>query len=283
MELTKFNEKLNKVEGNIYTVEEVVTPIDGVYEADLAHDNIDPNTLNIHTGSKLTGDKINTYTISTPSLTPWRTHIKIFSTEPTIYISYETTGDIVEADDINNVQNAINLTQEELNKKADKGHTHAISEIEDMPTNLSQFNNDAGYITATDIDLSQNHIHSNKTVLDKITQNDITNWNNKLQTKRVTTVTDFNILKETCVYYIKVSNCPNNPSSKWGTLFVSNEGNLYQIFIPDTSGAFYKRNWSSSSSAWGSWVDLRATDSLGNQINTTYVKKAMTWNELEGV
>lgn len=292
MDIIKFSEKLNKVDGNVYTIEEVVTPIDGIYEADLEHDNINTNTLNIYTGSKLTGDKINTYTISTPSLTPWRTHIKIFSDISQLYISYETIGDTVEADDINNVQNAINLTQEELNnetsraeqaetllqqnidnetdrakkaesyevtraqnaestlqnnidaevqratnkeaeidtaladrytkqetftrdevlqkiqdvigtapealdtlqeiakalnddsdfagtmttelsKKADKGHTHTKSEIEDMPTKVSQFTNDAGYITASDIDTSQNHTHSNKTALDKITQNNI--------------------------------------------------------------------------------------------------------------
>ena len=115
MDITKFNEKFNKLDGNVYTFEEIIKPVNGVYEADLEHDNINSNTINIYTGSKLTGDKINTYTISTPSLTPWRTHIKIYSTEPTLYITYETVGDTVEADDINNVQDAINDTQNALN------------------------------------------------------------------------------------------------------------------------------------------------------------------------
>ena len=401
MNITKFNEKLNKLEGNTYTIEEVVTPVNGVYEADLRHDNVEPNTINIYTGSKLTGDRINSYTISTPSLTPWRTHIKIYSSISPLYITYETIGDTVEADDINTVQNAINDTQKalnnemnslttninneitratnkentittnlnnevtraknaekiltdnlnseinraktkendintalnnrytkdqtftknevlqkiqdvigtapealntlqeiskalnndsnfagtvttELSNKADKSHTHTKSQITDMPTKLSQFTNDKGFITSADVDSSQNHMHSNKTVLDKIIQNSLDSWNDKLPTKKITTVTDLDTLRETCVYYIKVGNCPNNPSSNWGTLFVSNEGTLYQIFVPDSSSSFYKRNWNGSNSSWSSWIDLRATDGDGKQINTTYVKKGMTWAELEG-
>ena len=130
MDITKFSEKLNKLNGNIYTIEEVVNPVDGIYEADLEHDNIDTNTINIYTGSKLTGDKINTYTISTPSITPWRTHIRIFSNEPVLYISYETVGDTVEADDINTVQDAINDTQNALNNE--------ISRAENAETLLQQ-------------------------------------------------------------------------------------------------------------------------------------------------
>lgn len=40
----------------------------------------------------------------------------------------------------------------------------------DIPTKVSQLTNDKGYLTSYDIDTSQNHVHSNKTVLDKITQ-----------------------------------------------------------------------------------------------------------------
>lgn len=48
-----------------------------------------------------------------------------------------------------------------------------------MPTKLSQFTNDAGYITQAQVDTSQNHTHSNKTVLDGITSAKITEWNGK--------------------------------------------------------------------------------------------------------
>ncbi|NFO40773.1 hypothetical protein FDB42_11840 [Clostridium botulinum] len=118
MDITKFNEKFNRVDGKIYVVEEVVTPVGGLYEAELTHDNI--NNLNVYTGPKLTGIKITTYSTSTPSLTPWKTIIKIFSTISPLYISYETTGDTVEADDINNLQDAVNQTQKALNSEADR-------------------------------------------------------------------------------------------------------------------------------------------------------------------
>lgn len=120
MDITKFNEKFNKLNGNVYTVEEVVKPIDGAYEGKLIHDNVEASTINIYTGSKLTGDKVNTYKISTPSLTPWRTTIQIFSTEPVLYITYETTGDTVEAEDVNNLQDALNETQRALNAEIDR-------------------------------------------------------------------------------------------------------------------------------------------------------------------
>lgn len=98
----------------IYTIEEEREVKDGIYEAPLKHDNINQSTLNVYTGSKLTGKKITTYALSTPSLTPWKKVIKVFTNEPVIYISYETDGDTVEAEDMNLVQDTIILTQEAL-------------------------------------------------------------------------------------------------------------------------------------------------------------------------
>ena len=132
MELTKFGQKLNKLDGNIYTIEEEVNLVNGVYEADLEHDNINVNTLSVYTGSMCTGDKINTYKITTPSLTPWRKHIKVYSSEPTLYITYETAGDTIEADDINDLQDAIKLTQEGLNAETDR----AIEAEKQLQTNI---------------------------------------------------------------------------------------------------------------------------------------------------
>lgn len=120
MDVSKFNEKLNKVDSNIYVIEETVTPVKGIYEAELIHDSANLNTLNVYTGSKLTGDKISNYSTSTPSLTPWKTIIKIFSDISPLYISYETTGDQVEAEDINNLQDAVVETQESLNSEIDR-------------------------------------------------------------------------------------------------------------------------------------------------------------------
>ncbi|WP_258049596.1 tail fiber protein [Clostridium weizhouense] len=85
---------------------------------------------------------------------------------------------------LNNVDNTSDLekpiskaTQNALNGKANSSHTHSKANITDMPTKLSQFVNDKGYITASDVDTSQNHVHSNKPILDKITQALIDSWN----------------------------------------------------------------------------------------------------------
>lgn len=47
------------------------------------------------------------------------------------------------------------------------------------PNKLSELANDAGFITDTDIDTSQNHTHANKTSLDKITEQKLTSWDSK--------------------------------------------------------------------------------------------------------
>ena len=72
-----------------------------------------------------------------------------------------------------------------VSNKADKSHTHTKSQITDMPTKLSQFTNDSGFITSADVDTSQNHTHSNKAVLDGITSDLITKWNNKAETSDI--------------------------------------------------------------------------------------------------
>lgn len=115
MELTKFISKLNKVDGNIYVIEEAVELEDGFYVGMLEHDNINVTTFAIYTGPKLTGERIETYALSTPSLTPWKREIRVYASVPRVYISYECDGDTVEAEDINYVQEVINQTQRAVN------------------------------------------------------------------------------------------------------------------------------------------------------------------------
>ncbi len=118
MEVSRFVEKLNKVAGNVYVIEEEVHLTDGAYEAVLEHDNINPATLAVFTGPKLTGERVQSYALSTPSLTPWKKVIRVYADVPVVYISYETDGDMVEAEDINRVQDEIGMTQEALNTEA---------------------------------------------------------------------------------------------------------------------------------------------------------------------
>lgn len=117
MEVSTFSEKKNKLDGIVYVVEETVTLTNGVYEAELQHDNINADTLTVYTGPKLTGERITDFALSTPSNTPWKRLIRIYADTPLVYITYETPGDTVEADDINRVQNAVIRTQEAVNEE----------------------------------------------------------------------------------------------------------------------------------------------------------------------
>lgn len=119
--IDKFTEKLNKLNGNNYVIEEEVNLKDGIYEGELEHDNVSNSSIRVHTGSKLTGEKLQNFILSTPSLTPWKCSIKIFANVDKVYITYETTGDTVEADDINKVQESIVNTQTELERYKAKG------------------------------------------------------------------------------------------------------------------------------------------------------------------
>lgn len=118
----KFTDKLNKNPVGNYVVEERL-PIDGgKYEGLLAHDNINNQTIRVYTGPTLTGDEITNWSMSVPAATPWRRLIKIFTVEVAeVFVTYETPGDTVEADDINVLQAALTATQTELERYKAKG------------------------------------------------------------------------------------------------------------------------------------------------------------------
>lgn len=118
MEISSFTEKLNRLEGHTYRVEEKVVLEGGVYEGELAHDNADLTTLAVYTGPKLTGEQVNAWSTSTPSSAPWKCIIRLYSQAPEVYISYSTEGDTVEADDVNRLQEAVVSTQKALNAEA---------------------------------------------------------------------------------------------------------------------------------------------------------------------
>ena len=88
MKISTYTEKMNKVDGNVYVIEEEVSLIAGVYEAPLAHDKVNTSTLAVYTGPKLTGNRIQSYVLSTPSLMPWKRLIRIYADVLTVYISY---------------------------------------------------------------------------------------------------------------------------------------------------------------------------------------------------
>lgn len=131
MVISQYTEKLNKLDDNIYTIEEVVHPVNGIYESELLHDNIVEDSVTVYTGKKLTGNRAE-FTLSTPSNMPWKKIIRIYSTEETLYVNYETTGDTVEAEDINRLQEDIIATQaavNEENKRAVKAESQLNEKI----------------------------------------------------------------------------------------------------------------------------------------------------------
>ncbi|WP_252243549.1 MULTISPECIES: hypothetical protein [unclassified Clostridium] len=159
MNISKFNEKFNKIEGNTYVIEEKIELNNESYERELVHDNINVKTLNIYTGSKLTGDKIETYSTSTPSLTPWKTIIKIFSKVTPLYISYETVGDQVEAEDINKLQDTLVFTQQNLNEEIDratKSENILIDNLNSEVVRSTQVENNIAMNLNTEVNRSKN-------------------------------------------------------------------------------------------------------------------------------
>lgn len=76
----------------------------------------------------------------------------------------------------------------------------------------------------------------------------------------ITTATDWNILTNTGIYHIKTTACTNCPTTNWGTLYVSGEGTVFQIWIPDVSlNKMYKRY---NSGGWSDWATLALTDTV---------------------
>lgn len=132
MEVSQFKEKLNKVEGNVYVIEEAVQIANGMYEAELIHDNVNEATLSVYTGPKLTGNRIQSFSISTPSMTPWKRVIRVYADVPRVYISYETDGDTVEAEDVNRLQETAIITQKALNNEVMRAETVEASLSDDI-------------------------------------------------------------------------------------------------------------------------------------------------------
>lgn len=59
------------------------------------------------------------------------------------------------------------------------GNYNDLSNKPLIPNKTSELINDTGFITIEDLDTSQNHIHTNIDILNGISNNDISNWNDK--------------------------------------------------------------------------------------------------------
>ncbi|MDC4242444.1 hypothetical protein NE398_20135 [Clostridium tertium] len=152
--IDKFIEKLNKIENNTYVIEEEVTLKDGVYEGYLEHDNVSVSSINVYSGKKLTGEKIDNFILSTPSKTPWKNIIKIMAADyQVLYITYETQGDTVEADDINILQESIVKTQREVDRYKYENDTE-VNKLKEKTKELENIKADKTYV---DIELNKKY------------------------------------------------------------------------------------------------------------------------------
>ena len=133
-QIDQFPAKLNKkTDGSVYVIEEQLPITEGKYEGLLVHDNITNISIRVYTGSKLTGQEIINYIISVPAETPWRRHIKVFADSPVVYVTYETPGDTVEANDVNGLQEAMTATQQEV-ERYKAANDEAVEQIDNRLT-----------------------------------------------------------------------------------------------------------------------------------------------------
>ncbi|HCQ5566736.1 TPA: hypothetical protein OLX95_000102 [Clostridioides difficile] len=108
--------------------------------------------------------------------------------KPTKLSNFENDAGYITNSDIDSSQNHVHtnktvldgITQDKVIGWDSKSNFDGnYNNLTNKPTKVSNFENDAGYITNSDIDTSQNHVHNNKTVLDGITQEKIINWDAK--------------------------------------------------------------------------------------------------------
>lgn len=147
--MDNFVEKLNKQQDDVYTIEEELLVAEGVWEGFLAHDNINNKSLHIYTGPGFTGQKVTNYFLSIPQETPWKRYLKVFADTPKVYVTYETPGDQVEAEDVNRLQDSLANTQGEVERyKAENDQT-----VSNMDTRLAMAENNKAEKTYVDTEL----------------------------------------------------------------------------------------------------------------------------------
>ena len=150
----------------MYVIEEIQTITDGKYEGYLEHDNIDNKTIRVFTGSKLTGEEITNVIISIPEEMPWRRYIKVFSDISPVYITYETVGDIVEADDINDLQDSLTGTQTDVSNYK----TSNDSRVSEVEARTSVIENNKAEKTYVDTELNKRYVKEQVYTKDEVLQ-----------------------------------------------------------------------------------------------------------------
>jgi len=170
-----FVEKLNKKQEGIYVIEEEKTIVDGKWEGYLDHDNVNRESIVIYTGPGFTGEKVDNFFISTPSEAPWKTYLKVFSNSEKFYITYESQGDQVEAEDINLLQNTLvdeinraKTEEKRIEERLNDEITRAITEDERLDVEVNKKANKTYVDTELNKRYTKDEVFNKQEVLQKI-------------------------------------------------------------------------------------------------------------------
>lgn len=123
----KFVTKLNKRDKPYVIADEPFALSGGVGERFLNHDNINVKTVEIYTEPQRQGDKVLNYTVEKKDGAEWKLWLKVFAQAEQVYVSYESTGDTVEADDVNELQQAAVNLEADLQSETSIAQSHRDS------------------------------------------------------------------------------------------------------------------------------------------------------------
>lgn len=145
-------------------------------------------------------------------------------------------------------------------------------------TKVSQLTNDAGYITQSDVDTSQNHTHANKATLDKITEEKITSWDEKLDSSKLTGTN-----ASGGINYNSVPQINDDGVIEIGKYIdfhiVENGTTDHDVRLEATADTL---KCTKPITADLNGTATKATqDGVGNVIVNTYMRKDMTWADIE--
>ncbi|MFR0781327.1 MAG: hypothetical protein ACLSH8_17240, partial [Zhenhengia sp.] len=122
-QIYNFIARLNKRDNPYTIVDEQVILTEGKWEGFLAHDQVIEKTIEIYTLPNKEGERVFAYTLDKKEEV-WKTYLKVFSQSEALYITYETYGDTVEAEDINQLQGAAYYLENFIENVKNKLHSH---------------------------------------------------------------------------------------------------------------------------------------------------------------
>lgn len=145
-----FYKKNNTGKKVIINNEQITIPSLTTEKVYFVHDNIVDSSVEVWTGANKTGTKVADFLINQHSEKKWKYYLTFGSTGITYagsaYLFYQTTGDTVEAEDINNLQESITSVQQELGVNPKGGSVNVgqrITDAEGRITGLESSNGNA--------------------------------------------------------------------------------------------------------------------------------------------